>query len=180
MPVRVRAVETRERIIMAMRLLIFREWASNALYALAELALLGVGCAFTIVYFTAGNTPLRIALLATVVPSVLAGISGLLWLWLPMRMAKKVKNLWGSVTTYAFSESELVIESTLDSANGASAGGYGSLEKVCERKDVFILRNSLRQMFVLHKSDIIEGSAMDLRVLLQRNLPPGKYKIRGA
>jgi len=145
-------------------------------YCLLELIMIGlVGFSISMA-ITSGNTEdVIIAIIFTV---FFPFIVPLILMFLPLLTAKMSKGIVGAVNLYEFLDDEIVIESSLSTANGKTNAKYSYFENIYETKDTFYLYISKQQAFVLRKSDIIEGSVSELQYLLKRNLPLNKYIVR--
>ena len=145
-------------------------------YCLLELIMLGIVGFSIFMAITNGNSEdVTIAIIFTI---IFPFIVPLIVLLLPLLTAKINKHVIGAVTLYEFSDDEIVIESSLSTANGKTNANYSYFENVYETKDTFYLYISKQQAYILSKSDIIEGNAADLQNLFKRNIPINKYIIK--
>ena len=85
------------------------------------------------------------------------------------------KSMIGVVNTYLFTDSEVIVESTMPAASGQTRAGYAFFYRGYETKEAFYLFITKQQAFILSKADIVGGSPNDLRHLLRRNLPADKF-----
>jgi len=85
------------------------------------------------------------------------------------------KKLIGAVNTYEFSDSGIVIESTLPTVTGQVKANYSYLKTVYETNTNFYLFISRQQAYLMNKSDITEGTVSELHELLTKNIPAKKY-----
>lgn len=56
---------------------------------------------------------------------------------------------------------------------------YGCLYRVWETKDMFYLYINPRQAYLVSKAGFLSSAPHHLRAIFQRQLPPGKFKLRG-
>lgn len=107
----------------------------------------------------------------------IASVPIALWRFIA-KVVKMSKHVIGMEITYEFSDSEIIIDSTLPTVIGQAKATYDHFEKVYEKKDVFYFYISKNQLYVLRKSDITDGSLSDLQNILKNNIPAKKYIIK--
>jgi hypothetical protein len=88
------------------------------------------------------------------------------------------RRIIDAVNHYVVSDYEIVIDSTIPTVIGQMRAGYGYFERIYETKDVFYLYASAATAFILQKSDITQGSVVDLQNSLRKSVPPDKYSVR--
>lgn len=92
------------------------------------------------------------------------------------KFAAKKGNALGAVIAYEFSDQEIIIDAVTKTETTHIQIEYSLFKRVCETKDAFYLYIQRQQAYVVGKTDITEGSALDLRNLLMKNSAEAGYK----
>lgn len=174
MIVRARTEYTKQFLLKFSRFNVCRQPRQVVIYVITELVMLILA---SIYIFTSDNMvqfTISVAVIAPihllVVPAVVFG--------LPKLYIRKNKKAFGVVHTYEFSDSGILIESTLPMVAGQIKVNYGYIESVNETEDALYLYNSRNEAFIMNKSDIVEGSLYELQELLRKNIPSDKFFVK--
>ncbi|MDR0812610.1 MAG: hypothetical protein LBO63_01185 [Oscillospiraceae bacterium] len=102
----------------------------------------------------------------------------------PAIYAKSNKRSIGHAVDFAFSNNEVYINSTLPNSAGQKRMSYSELKLVWETQEQFrFFAGSLyanpQVFFILQKSDITQGTALQLRGILQQQLGAKRFKFKG-
>jgi hypothetical protein len=145
-------------------------------YCFLELIMLGIVGFSNFMAITRGNSEdVTIAIIFTIIFPFIVPLIVLLW---PLLTAKMSKGAIGAINLYEFSDDEIVIESSLTTANAKTNADYSYFENIYETKDAFYLYISKQQAYILSKSDIIEGNVSDLQNLFKKNYSFNKYIVK--
>ena len=175
MKVRARTEYTKNLLLKVARFAAVSKRSQIIAYIIIELAMVGM-VVFGFYSAIAEGEAFALAIVFAVIFPLLVPLTILI---LPVFMAKESKGLIGAVITYEFNDDEVIISSSIQDAVHQAKMNYSSLCLICETKDVFYLYISKRQALILRKSDIFEGSLLELRILFLKNIPDGRYVVRG-
>ena len=99
---------------------------------------------------------------------------------LPSLFARSSHYLNGVVNTYLFTDSEVIVESTSPSMTEQARANYELFERIFETNDMFYLFITKQQAFLVQKDDLVGGTALDLRNMIQKSAASNRYIIRSA
>jgi len=88
----------------------------------------------------------------------------------PPAAANSQKALFGTINNYLFSEDGLTADSNNPTQSGEGKYLYGAFVRVIETKDTFYLYISKAHIIIVEKSGITQGSAQELRALLEKHV----------
>ncbi|MDR0840441.1 MAG: YcxB family protein [Christensenellaceae bacterium] len=97
-----------------------------------------------------------------------------------VRQKKVIANspsFFDAIHEFSFNADDFAQIQTGDLAEGQSRAKYESIFKVYETEHYFFILPLPGQAYIVPKRDFVEGTPLELRVLLQAKLPPEKYVI---
>ena len=95
----------------------------------------------------------------------------------PKKYYKSVEKMFETPSNYTFFDDHIEIISGNPMVSGTSNCKYDLIYKVYEVKDCFYIYISTVQAYIIPKADITEGTAEQLRALLQSRVERKKYKV---
>ena len=109
----------------------------------------------------------------------MALLMSLLWFSMPKISYKKGGNshIRNVVNVFVFKDDELLISSNSNDISGNSLINYSIIKKVYETEKMFYLYINPRIAYLVDKTNIENGSVMDIRNLLTSKLQPKNYII---
>lgn len=168
MAIQAHTTYTRENLLAFIRFNTVKSPVQIGVYILMETLVL----AYTLMLANeTGSSPvLYTVIMLLILPAVL--------LLFPFFLVNARRQVFGVTLQYTFTEDQLTLTSQNGQSNNQTNAQYSLFYRVYETPDAFYFFISSRQAFLLDKSGFTEGTAQDLRTLLQSKLAPEKYKIK--
>ena len=96
----------------------------------------------------------------------------------PVLSVRLAKHPFEMANTFKFTDTEMIVKTV--SLKGESQGkiAIARFETVYDTRDAFYLYVSKREMYLIQKADIYEGSVSDLQNILRSNIPAKKYIVK--
>jgi hypothetical protein len=111
-----------------------------------------------------------------IIPAILLLISSGVF-YTKKTYAKQAK-LFKNGHTYTFMDNHFVIDHDNRDFGGTGKVAYEIINRAWETRDMLYLFLDNRQAYLVSKNGFQSGTIEELRTLLQRNMPQGKYKIK--
>lgn len=102
---------------------------------------------------------------------------GYMYFIVPKIQYKSAKKFADIENNYIFKDDELSTTSNNAQYNGSSTMKYEMIFKVYESKDYFFIYINKMQAYIVDKSQIIDGTAEEIRAAILKYLPPKKYIV---
>lgn len=97
---------------------------------------------------------------------------------LPKIQYKQNKLLHGVENKITFEEDQMLIEQHGENTNATATMKYDAIWKVYEAKEYIYIYVNSRQAYIVDKSTVVGGTAMNLRMFLVKNVGMSKYKVK--
>ena len=96
----------------------------------------------------------------------------------PVLSVRFAKHPFEMANTFKFTDTEMIVKAVSLKGESQAKIEIAQFETVYDTKDAFYLYVSKREMYLIRKVDIYEGSVSDLQNILRRNIPEKKYIVK--